>query len=118
MPRWSPDGRSVAFSADRNYAGGVFVIGSDGTGERRLTDRGGWPVWWPDGRRIGYRIIGSDGNQQMVAVPVEGGESAPIGAFKFNGANEPFDISRDGSMVATTDSAHVSDEIWLLQPGR
>ncbi len=118
VPRWSPDGRSIAFSADRGYVGGVFVIGSDGKGERRLTDRGGWPVWWPDGRRVGYRIIGPNGNQQMVSVPVEGGESAPIGAFTFNGVNEPFDISRDGSMVATTDSAHVSDEIWLLQPGR
>jgi Tol biopolymer transport system component len=118
VPRWSPDGRAIVFSPDRGYSRGVFVVNADGTGERRVTERGGWPIWWPDGKRLGYRIIGADGNQQILTVPIEGGPSTPIESLRFVGANFPFDVSRDGRLIVTTNSAHVSDEIWLLRPER
>jgi serine/threonine protein kinase/WD40 repeat protein len=115
VPRWSPDGRLIAFGADRRFSNGVFVIGSDGTGERRLTRSGGWPVWWPDGAHIGYRVLDADSNQQIQVVPVAGGASTTLSKLKFNGTNEPFDVSPDGHLLATTNGVHVSDEIWLLR---
>ena len=67
IPRWSPDGATIAFASDRGYAGGIFIIRSDGTGERQLTKEGGWPVWWPDGSQIGYLVAGPDGNNETAS---------------------------------------------------
>jgi TolB protein len=118
LPRWSPDGRWIAFSADRGFAGGVFVIGSDGTGMRRLSETGGWPVWWPDGKRIAFQGLGPDGNEEIYEVPLTGGSPKPLRAVRFRGINNPIDISSDGTLLATSNCVEVSSEIWLLEPSR
>jgi Tol biopolymer transport system component len=70
-PAWSPDGKWLAFSSDRNTAWrghdngagwedtqelGVYVIRADGTGFRRVTSKPGFclgsPKWSPDGKRV------------------------------------------------------------------
>ena len=70
-PSWSPDGKWLAFSSDRNtvwrgHDGNVgwehtqelsiYVIGADGSGFRQLATKPGYclgsPKWSPDGRRI------------------------------------------------------------------
>jgi eukaryotic-like serine/threonine-protein kinase len=53
QPAFSPDGRYVAFRSERD-GGGVFVMRSDGTGVRRLTNSGYNPAWSPDGGQIVY----------------------------------------------------------------
>ncbi len=56
--RWSPDGRRLAFTSDRNGGGQVWIANSDGTGMRQLTFTStesagtGFPVWSPDGSKI------------------------------------------------------------------
>jgi Ca2+-binding RTX toxin-like protein len=67
-PTWSPDGTRLLFGG-AEYAGysrlgpyyrnNVYVVGTDGAGERRLTDSssldaGSSPIWSPDGRRISF----------------------------------------------------------------
>jgi Tol biopolymer transport system component len=94
------------------------VIGADGNGVRRLSETGSWPVWWPDGKQLGYLDTGPDGTQQIFIVPFKGGPSRPLAAIKFNGSNNPFDLSPDGALLATSNSVHLSSEIWLLQPKR
>ncbi len=118
VPRWSPDGKWIAYSADCGYGDGVFLVRSDGTGERRLTETGGWPVWWPDGQRISYLTRTGDGRQQIETTNVafDGGAGRPI-PFYFNGTNFPFDFSTIGRTMATSNSVHVLDEIWLLERG-
>ncbi|HZU75481.1 MAG TPA: S9 family peptidase, partial [Dehalococcoidia bacterium] len=55
-PRWSPDGRSLAFLSDRDgEKAQIHVIAVDGGEARRLTSLkqgAGAPLWSPDGRRI------------------------------------------------------------------
>jgi eukaryotic-like serine/threonine-protein kinase len=114
VPRWSPDGAWIAFAPDRGYFGGISIVRPDGTGERRLTDTGGWPVWWPDGRRIGYTTIRGDLTQQVQTITLDGPPKVQLVPIRFAGTNEPFDISRDGQVLATTSSVHVSSEIWVL----
>src|SRR6516165_6323864 len=68
-PSWSPDGKWIAFSSDRNTpvrrfdadrfpqvdAVSIYVMRADGTDVRRLTRAGkfaGSPKWSPDGKRV------------------------------------------------------------------
>jgi TolB protein len=65
-PAFSPDAKSIAFSADwdvsptgpaaqRSREGEIYLMNSDGRNLRRLTTSPGWdgsPVWSPDGRTI------------------------------------------------------------------
>ena len=105
-PAWSPDGQWVVFSSDRNteWLGhghgsgwehvqelGIYVVRTDGTGFRRLTQTGiaaGAPKWSPDGQRVVfYEIpveqtwdarlrpgIGPGATSQIVSVDVATGE--------------------------------------------
>jgi Tol biopolymer transport system component/serine/threonine protein kinase len=114
-PRWSPDGQWIAFGSDRAYGGGVSLIRADGTEQHRLTQTGGWPVWWADGKQIGYQTVTSEGNTQIAVVRLDGGPPRTLNRLRFYGTNYPFDVSRDARRLVTTNSQHLSDEIWLLE---
>jgi TolB protein len=59
-PFFSPDGKRVIFRSDRQKEDHLqlYVINTDGTGERALTDDLNWvcwgPYWHPDGKHIIY----------------------------------------------------------------
>jgi TolB protein len=65
-PRWSPDGRKIAFSGPP-YVGdslGIYVMNADGTQRQRLTTNADFsPAWSPDGTKIAFSgsIIGGTG---------------------------------------------------------
>jgi Tol biopolymer transport system component len=79
-PAWSPDGKWIAFSSDRNtdWRGhndghgwehtqelSIYVIGADGQGFRRVASKPGSclgsPKWSPDGKRVVfYEILTED----------------------------------------------------------
>jgi Tol biopolymer transport system component len=91
------------------------VVHPDGSGLRRVAERGGWPVWWPDGQKIGMQAVGAEGNVEITVVTLATGETKVLGGLRFNGVNYPFDVSRDGKWLVTTNEEHESDEIWLLE---
>jgi Tol biopolymer transport system component len=116
VARWSPDGRFLAFGRNRGYAGGIFVIDADGRNERQLSASGGWPVWWPDGRQVGFMALGATGDQEIHVVSATGGTVRVLDSIRFAGSNHPFDVAPDGLSIVTSNAVHVSDEIWLLEP--
>jgi Tol biopolymer transport system component len=91
------------------------LIRADGTEQHRLTQTGGWPVWWADGKQIGYQTVTSEGNTQIAVVRLDGGPPRTLNRLRFYGTNYPFDVSRDARRLVTTNSQHLSDEIWLLE---
>jgi serine/threonine protein kinase len=116
VPRWSPDGKWISFSPNRTSSSGVFLVHPDGTGLKRISENGGWAVWWPDGEQIGFQVVGPDGNEKIQVLRLKTGETWAIPNISFVGTNHPFDISRDGKWLTTTSYQHLSDEIWLLEP--
>jgi TolB protein len=116
-PRWSPDGSLIAFGGNRGYGGGIFVIRPGDTSARRLSDEGGWPVWWPDGRQVGYLAVGPRGDEELRVVPIEGGVPKVL-PIRLSGTNHPFAVTADGRTILISNGVHLSDEIWLLEPRR
>ena len=57
MPDFSPDGRSIAFTSNRDRQGEIYVMRAGGGPATRLTKRPGddWaPDFSPDGGRIAF----------------------------------------------------------------
>lgn len=52
-PRWSPDGKQIAFVSDRSGVYEIWTIDADGTNLRQVTFGGlpgtSFPLWSPDG---------------------------------------------------------------------
>jgi dipeptidyl aminopeptidase/acylaminoacyl peptidase len=70
-PRWSPDGRSLAFVSDRDGKRQLYILSLDGGDPRRLTDHPtgvAGPHWSPDGRRIAFLADGADRRGEPVPV--------------------------------------------------
>jgi imidazolonepropionase-like amidohydrolase/Tol biopolymer transport system component len=59
QPRFSPDGRMIAFTSDRGGGDNIWVMNSDGSGARAITRETfrllNAPTWSPDGQYIAAR---------------------------------------------------------------
>jgi eukaryotic-like serine/threonine-protein kinase len=76
-PRWSADGRWIAFGSETGEHGGAFVVSADGGAPRRLTPPSIWglvPSWSRDGKWI-YFCKNLGGIWKM---PAQGGEAVEI----------------------------------------
>ncbi|AUX41289.1 uncharacterized protein SOCE26_026990 [Sorangium cellulosum] len=75
-PRFSPDGRWLAYTSDDAAGRQVYVSSfPDGKVKRQISTRGGTePTWAPDGARIYYRADG-----KLYAVPLSPGDARPVG---------------------------------------
>ena len=81
QPRWSPDGKRVAFSrildkTRTQTTGEVFVMNADGTDPRRLTHNNvidSSPSWSPDGTELAFTSVRS-GHFEVHVVDVATGD--------------------------------------------
>lgn len=87
-PQWSPDGRRIAFSSDRDtplrrskgnweqaQAASVYVVDADGGNLRKLSTDGqfaGSPKWSPDGARVVFYELAVDDTFRARQLPSQG----------------------------------------------
>ncbi len=120
VPAWSPDGRSIVYSAD-----GVRLQKVDASESVRLTAEGVNPFFSPDGLKVYYlsatRAAGQNRiSRDLWSISVAGG--APQRVLSDLGANpltEGAAVSRDGNSIVIVRPARAGDRemsVWVSSP--
>jgi len=82
FPRYSPDGRRIAFSSDRSGSYNVWVMDRDGGNLRRFpgpdVENAYKPGWAADGQRIYAGVLGDGVAPQLVAFHLGGGRQTLV----------------------------------------
>lgn len=126
-PAWSPDGREIAFTSDRDGAWSIYVMNADGSDVRRVTsdkfkDYG--PTWSPGGGKIAFSslrdghyniyAINADGSGLVQITDTPGGEYEP--AWSPDGSKIAFSARLPGSSSYDIHLANVNDtDITVLR---
>jgi Tol biopolymer transport system component len=110
-PRFSPDGRWLAYISDSSGQYEVYVRPYPGPGSQWQISTGGGeePVWSRDGRELFYRN-GSKWMSVAVMTTTEFSASTPKMVFEGPYVNVPgisYDVARDGRFVALAGSPEV-----------
>ncbi len=105
FPRFSPDGRWIAFSSDRNGSLDVFLIPSEGGAVKELTTHSAAEkvvAWNPDGKSVLFTSNRGEGFMpKLYTVAVTGGLARDAGPdMGVDGAYSP-----DGTKLAVTRKA-------------
>ena len=78
-PRYSSDGRKIAFSSERSGFSSIWVCDADGHDPVQVTNMraSGSPAWSPDGQRLAFDSI-TDGKWQIHTVSAQGGKTQQL----------------------------------------
>lgn len=115
MPRFSPDGRSIAFMSDRAGGFELWVSDADGNHARRLTDlrgEGGSPRWSPDGNRIAFDVR-KGGLHRILTVSATGGAPVELVGDRFENGAPSWSV--DGRWVYFCSSRSGKAQIWRVR---
>jgi len=116
-PKWTPDGKKIAFFSYREGTRDVFWKSADGTGEAEslLTrEHRQWPSGWsPDGNWLAISELHPETGRDIWMLPVQGDRSPS--PFLITDANERFSrFSPDGRFVAFVSDDSGRDEVFVL----
>jgi TolB protein len=109
-PDWSPDGTRIAYTHSGEGDSGIWVMRTDGSGQRQLTDDPAFaPDWAPDSNRLLYlRSARSGGNPRLYVINADGTGRQRIGNAQVWGRSARW--SPDGTRIALS----MRDAIWVV----
>jgi Tol biopolymer transport system component len=114
-PRWSPDGKAIAFVSDRDRTRDLYVMGADGQGLERLTVGSNVtrdpPLWSPDGSRIAFQIAGGANYDIGVVRVLDGLRTLLASSSAYDGS---YTWSPDGERVAFISGRDGFDGIYIV----
>ena len=81
-PTWSPDGKQLAFHWPDSSRFCIYVVNSDGTGLRQITERregdSELPYWSSDGKKIYFQTNRRKGNWEIWVMNADGTVQTPF----------------------------------------
>jgi Tol biopolymer transport system component/DNA-binding winged helix-turn-helix (wHTH) protein len=115
IPKYSPDGKEIAFLSTRSGEYEIWISKADGTKPIQLTFTGGAADgilnWSPDGQSIVFQAR-LEGNSDLFVVSVAGG--APKRLTKDISDNTSPSYSRDGRWIYFASTRSGRTEIWKM----
>src|SRR4029453_1636937 len=114
-PAWSPDGRQIAFTSFRHGNGEIYVMRSDGSAKRRLTNNTAHDdhaKWSPDGTRIAFAST-RDGNYEIYVMNADG--SSPRRLTNDPQSDYAPTWSPDGQRIAWRTNRDGNGEIYSMR---
>lgn len=125
-PSFSPDGKLLAFSSDRDTAptgdpaarrraGEIYVMDIDGQNQRRLTNQAGWdgsPAWSLDGREI-YFYSGRDRRYRIWAMNQDGSSPRAVSPMTSEVALSPT-VMPDGRIAYSARTGPEESGRWRI----
>lgn len=117
-PRFSPDGRRIAYGAfgDGRRTSDIWITDLDGGRARRLTDDdadSNYPQWNPDGSIVAYSA-NARGGTEIAEQSIDGGNARIVAGRPATWF--PTDWLHDGSALVVSEDAGTNQFDILLQP--
>jgi Tol biopolymer transport system component len=116
---WSPDSRQLAYRSIRGGNFDIYVINTDGTGERRLTTDAAVdfaPDWSPGGTRIAFTSDRSGASAVYTMPAADGSEVRKLTPDSMNAGIARY--SPDGSQIIFVDercsTCTVQSDVWVM----
>lgn len=115
MPRWSPDGETLAFISNRaSIRSDIYLVDADGRNLRRLTrsmEVDEHMAWSPAGTHIAF-VTGRDLNREIYLVNVA--SRAVTNLTRDPGGDYAPEWSPDGEWIAFVSTRDGDDEIYVM----
>jgi Tol biopolymer transport system component/DNA-binding winged helix-turn-helix (wHTH) protein len=117
-PRYSPDGKRIAFASNRSGSDEIWVCDADGANVRKLTSFGGpyvaSPVWSPDGRRFAFGAC-PGGRCETYVISADGGKPERLGIIQSGDGFSSW--SRDGKWIYIGSDRSGKGQLWKVPAG-
>jgi len=118
-PRWSPDGKHIAFYSDRDGARRIYVMTGGGKDIRKVTDRfriNEDPSWSPDGGELCFWAQADKKSPENLFIIKSDGSGMRNITNSSKGTRRVPAWSPDGREIAFTSDKFLSHEIYTIDP--
>lgn len=115
LPRWSPDGKRIAFYRREAGRWSIYTMNADGTALRKLKAGGGHddfqPAWSPDGLKLAFDS-NRDGNREIYLMNADGSGQRRLSVHAARDTMPGW--SPDGRSIVFVSDRGGAAELWIM----